>query len=78
MEIILQITGAVTAILAASFWFCSASINIPDMKDMKISGPGSSTDYMRKQSKWSAKAAISAGVSALLHALLIFYQIFQS
>ena len=58
-----------TALLAAFFWFKSAIIKIPDLADTPMSGKGSITDLMQKQSKLSAIGAIFAALSALLQAV---------
>lgn len=65
MEMTFQVTSAIAALIAACFWIYSATIRIPDFKDLKISGEGSITWLMAKQSKYSAIAAVAAAISAL-------------
>lgn len=60
-----QTVSAVLAILAAGFWFWSALLRIPDLLDTKLSGHGSITNVMKRQSALSAIAAAFAGLSAL-------------
>lgn len=67
-----QTVGAVTAILAATFWATSALARVPDLMDTKLSGKGSITDIMRRQSALSAIAAMFAGPSALAQAIMLF------
>lgn len=70
----IKLLSAIAAILAAGFWLWSALMHIPDMAEMKLSGPGSPTGYMKKQSRLSAIAAAFAAVSALAQAWLICTQ----
>lgn len=65
---ILNILTAITAFIAAVIWFLSAIITIPKKytKDMLA-------DAVRKQSKLSAIAATSAGLSALLQAISFLF-----
>lgn len=67
-----QTVSAVMALLAAGFWAASALIRVPDLIKTKISGRGSITDIMKRQSALSAIAAMFAGLSALAQALLLF------
>lgn len=53
------------AIGAAGFWAWSALIKIPDLMDTKLSGKGSITAIMQRQSSLSAIAAIFAAISAI-------------
>ena len=62
---LIQWISATTAIAAAVLWFWSASISIPDMMELPLSGKGSLTDLLKKQSRISALAALCAGVAAL-------------
>lgn len=64
----LQTISAGFAVVAAILWFVSASIQIPEIIKTKLSGNGSITDLMQKQSRWSAFAALAAGASALTQA----------
>ena len=60
-----QIISAVFAFLAAGFWFWSAVITVPDLLNTPMSGPGSITDIMKKQSRLNAIAAVFAGLSVM-------------
>ena len=64
-----QIVIALLAFVAAGFWFWSAVITIPDLLNTPMSGRGSITDIMKKQSRLSAIAAVFAGLSAIAAAV---------
>jgi hypothetical protein len=61
-----------TGLIAAGFWLWSALISIPDILKTKLSGAGSITDLMRKQSRLSAIAAFFTAVSVLTQAAPTF------
>jgi hypothetical protein len=61
-----------TGLIAAGFWLWSALISIPDILQTKLSGAGSITDLMRKQSRLSAIAAFFTAVSVLTQAAPTF------
>lgn len=63
--------SAGAAVLAAVFWLWSALIHVPDLMQTALSGPGSITAIMRKQSRLSAVAAAFAAISALAQAYLL-------
>ena len=51
------------AALAALLWLASALVKIPDLIETSMSGPGSITDIIRKQSYLSAAAAFFTAIS---------------
>jgi len=51
------------AAFAALFWLLSALVRVPDLLETKLSGEGSVTGIMRKQSALSAIAAVFAAIS---------------
>jgi hypothetical protein len=53
----------ISAALAAIFWLLSALVRVPDLMETKLSGEGSITHIMQKQSALSATAAVFAAVS---------------
>ncbi len=65
MKLMLQWITALGGIGAAGFWIWSAVVTIPDFLQTRISGPGSITDIMQKQSWRSGIAALCAAVAAL-------------
>ena len=71
MHACLQWVSAISAIIAAAFWLCSAVVRIPDTLDMMLAGPKSPAGYMKRQSRWSAVAAIFAAISAIAQAASI-------
>jgi hypothetical protein len=71
MHACLQWASAISALIAAAFWLWSAVAHIPDMPDMMLAGPNSPAGYMKRQSRWSAVAAIFAAVSAIAQAASI-------
>lgn len=72
MSSYLEIASALLAIPAAGFWIWSSLLRIPDTADMTISGEKSPSGYMKKQSKFSAIAAVFAAASAASHAAAMF------
>jgi hypothetical protein len=66
---ILEWISIVLAIVAAVFWIWSSVITVPDIMDTSLSGKGSVTDIMRRQSRLSGIAAVFAAVSAILQAI---------
>jgi len=64
--------SAVAAILAAVFWLISSFIPIPKIIDSSIDGPGSIDSALRKQSRWSAVAAVCAAFAALAQAAALW------
>ncbi|HXD14368.1 MAG TPA: hypothetical protein VNU65_09335 [Xanthobacteraceae bacterium] len=68
MYVCLQWLSAISALIAAAFWLCSALIHIPDTLDMALSGRNSPAGYMKRQSRWSAVAALFAAISAAAQA----------
>jgi hypothetical protein len=66
-----QWISAIAAIIAAGFWLRSALLHIPPTLDMTLAGPKSPAGYMKRQSLWSAIAAVFAAVSATAQALSI-------
>jgi hypothetical protein len=68
----LAIANVVGAALAAIFWLISALVPVPDMMQTALSGPNSVTGIIKRQSKWSALAAIFAATSALAQAATPF------
>ncbi len=71
----LQVLVLVGAVLAAFSWLYSALIRIPDTLEMALTGEKSPSGYMKRQSKWSAIAAVFAAVSAISQAVLAYVQI---
>lgn len=70
LESLLQLLSAVFALAAATCWFISAKISLPSLIDTpmnKIFEP------FQKISKYSAYAAVFAGLSALPQAILAFF-----
>jgi len=71
MHTCLQWVSAISPIIAAAFWLWSALVHIPDMPDMQLAGPNSPAGYMKRQSRWSAVAALFAAISAIVQAVSI-------
>ncbi|MCW5691613.1 MAG: hypothetical protein KIT48_04550 [Pseudolabrys sp.] len=69
----LQWASTISALLAAGFWFWSATIKLPKEINSGYGGVGGSVqtlgDKLRFQSRLSAMAAVFAGISALTQAL---------
>ena len=70
-----EIISAVCALFAAGFWIWSAIIHIPDLLQIPLSGPGSITDIMKRQSRLSAIAALFAAASAIAGAVALYEDI---
>ena len=69
-----EIASALCALAAAGFWFRSARIIlVPGLT--RLSGEGSVTDVIRRQSSLSAVAAMFAAASALLDALVHYFEL---
>jgi hypothetical protein len=62
---IATLASAIFALAAAGFWLASARVRVGRFLDMPMDGPGSPSDIMQRQSKWSAFAAVCAAVSAI-------------
>jgi hypothetical protein len=56
--------GAAFAFAAAILWLVSALVKIPDLLTSGIQGPNAVTNILRRQSAWSAGAAVCAALSA--------------
>jgi hypothetical protein len=69
-ENILQLLSAVLALTAAVFWLLSAKVSLPSFLDTPMN---ELFKPFQKASKLSAYAAVSAGLSALLQACLVFF-----
>jgi len=69
----LEVASATLAIPAAGFWIWSSIVRIPDTLDMSLSGERSPSGYMKKQSTYSAVAALFAAGSALTHAAAMVF-----
>lgn len=69
----LQWASTISALLAAGFWFWSATIKLPKEITSGYGGAGGSVqtlgDKLRFQSRLSAIAAFFAGLSALTQAI---------
>jgi hypothetical protein len=72
MKHIFEFASGFTALIAAGLWFWSAAGRIPDLLDTPMSGEGSITDLMSRQSRRSAFAALAAGISALAQVAATF------
>jgi len=83
VKMALRIGCAVSALVAACFWIASAkarvSADAPEVTggwvDASITANGQ--DFVRtviRQSRWSARAAVSATVAAVLQAVLLILQ----
>ena len=67
MKHYLEIASALTAFLAAGLWWRSATIKTPSHLSIPIGGGTSLPQLgiaLRRQARWSAAAAITAGISA--------------
>jgi hypothetical protein len=65
----MQLLGLLSSLGAAVFWGWSATIVVPDLMRTKISGAGSVTDIMKRQSQLSAIGAFLAAISIVFQAL---------
>ncbi len=64
---------AIFSVLAAVFWLASALVRTPvtDADKMPINGLGDIGKSMKRQSRWSAAAAVCAALAALGQILLV-------
>lgn len=76
MEVFLKVVSSMTALMAAGFWFWSASVPLPDFTDLKTNQPDSPAHYLRRQGKLSAAAAVLAGISAATHAVVLWMDLY--
>ena len=83
---ILNILSALAAVAAAILWFRSATITVAANMELdehgfsgSVIGDGSGNDAIKtalEQSRWSKKAAIAAGMAALLQAGVALMSVF--
>jgi hypothetical protein len=70
---LLNLASAVMAVVDAGLWLKSATIKTPEKINSGYGGSGGSMqqlgDAIRRQSRWSAGAAIAAAIAALLQAV---------
>lgn len=70
LESSLQLLSAIFALIAAVFWFLSAKVCLPSFLETPMN---ELFKPFQKASKLSAYAAVAAGLSALLQAVLVFF-----
>ncbi len=73
----LQFAAAGLAFVAAAFWLSSARIKLPTEITVGFGGSGGSVqelgDALRRQSRLSACAAVSAGVASICEGVFLFF-----
>jgi len=76
-EVLLNWVAVVCAFIAALFWFCSASTRLPKEITIGFGGSGGSAqelgDKLRLQSRFSAIAAVFAGIAAAAQAITLMH-----
>lgn len=74
MGLVLQTISIVAAVSAAVFWFVSASVRVRNEQETVIGSTAMSQDILtaiKRQSTWSARAAICAAISAGSQAIAV-------